>query len=515
MRPTVEISSGRLQGSEESGLHVFRGIPYAAAPVGARRFLPPQPVEPWAGVRDAERHGAVAVQPPDFISNLLGLEAQPMSEDCLSLNVWTPGLDAARRPVMVWVHGGAFAMGSGSRQLTDGAALARRGDVVVVSLNYRLGAFGFLHLAGLGADASLATSNLGLLDQIAALEWVQREIATCGGDPDNVTVFGESAGAISVAMLLAMPRARGLFRRAILQSGSANLAAPAERGTRVALEFLRHLDLTAADLPRLRDVPAEQLLQAQLQLMMAPPSDCGGMPFLPVIDGDTLPADPFELIAAGASRSVDVLVGTTRDEMKLFDLIDPKAATLDEAALLRRAERILPGVDARGASLAQCAVDTYREARAARGQAVDPPVLWCAIESDRVFRYPGMRLAELQVAQQAAAYAYLFTWPSPFQGGRLGSCHALEIPFVFGTTENPHVVPFAGGGAEARRLTERMQDAWIAFARCGNPQQGDLASWPRYDPPQRATMVLDRECGAVNAPYEEERRFWAQIAAVR
>lgn len=505
MEPSVETSNGPVRGVREDGLAIFRGIPYARPPVGGLRFRPPEPAAAWTTLRDASAFGPTCPQPPDMVSSMLGFETQPASEDCLTVNVWTPAADGGRRPVLVWIHGGAFVVGSGSRRLTDAAALARRGDVVVVSCNYRLGAFGFLYLGERGGDDIGAVPNVGLLDQVAALKWVQREIAAFGGDPDNVTVFGESAGAVSVASLLAMPCAAGLFRRAILQSGSANLVAPPARATQIADVVLHQLGIEPGTVGDLRRLPAERLLEAQIRVLMAPPKGVGGLPFQPVIDGEVLPDDPFERIRAGGARDIAMLIGTTLDEMRLFDLMDPKARQLDEAALLRRCEHTLDPVHA-GRALA-----LYREQRGTRGASVSPPDLWTAVESDRLMRAPAMRLAELQAAVQPAVYAFLFTWASPYLDGRLGACHALDIPFVFGTLDNPRIAPFAGSGPDAQRLAHQMQDAWIAFARDGDPSHAGLPGWPRYEHTRRATMLLGRECGVVEAPYEEERAFWETV----
>ncbi len=498
---TVEISTGALRGVRaDDGSVAFRGIPYARPPLGELRFRPPEPAAPWSGLRAAATFGPACPQAIDFVSTLLGLAPQPQSEDCLTVNVWTPALDGRQRPVLLWIHGGAFAVGSSARELTDGAALARRGDVVVVSCNYRLGVLGFLSLAEHGGERIGAVPNLGLLDQVAALEWVRREIAAFGGDPRQVTVFGESAGAISIAALLAMPAARGLFRSAILQSGSANFIGSTARARVVTDAVLRELGIAPSELAELRQVPVERLLRAQMQVLLAPPVD--GLTFTPVIDGAVLPRDPFAVVRDGAVRDVAILIGTTLDEMKLFDLLDPKANELSDAALLRRCERTLGNGRAAGA------IALYRARRAERGLPIAPSDLWTAIETDRLLRAPAMRLAELQAAMQPAVYAYLFTWPSPYLDGRLGACHALEIPFVFGTLDDPHIIPFSGNGSDAHQLARTMQDAWAAFAHRADPNHPGLPPWPRYAPPRRATMFLGAECGVVDAPHEAEREFW-------
>jgi len=503
----VETSHGPVCGVREGALAVFRGIPYARPPLGERRFRAPEPAPPWTEVRDASAFGPACLQPTDMVSTMLGFDGEATSEDCLTVNVWVPPADGKKRPVLVWIHGGAFVVGSGSRRLTNAAALAERGEVIVVSCNYRLGAFGFLFLGEHDGGVSGAVPNVGLLDQIAALRWVQREIAAFGGDPDNVTVFGESAGAIGVACLLALPHARGLFRRAILQSGSANLVAPPARAARVADSLLQRLGIAPGRVADLRRVPAEHLLEAQLRVMMEPPEGVGGLPFQPVIDGDILARDPFELIRAGSARDIPLVIGTTLDEMKLFDLLDPRVRELDANGLLRRCERTI------GAAHAARAIELYSALRQQRGSAASPADLWSALESDRVMRAPAMRLAELQVAVQPAVYTYLFTWQSPYLNGALGACHALDIPFVFGTFEEPRVVPFSGDGPDARHLSHQMQDAWVAFARHGDPGHDALPPWPRYEPTRRATMLLGPECAVVERPYEEERAFWETLGS--
>jgi para-nitrobenzyl esterase len=506
MATIVEVSSGRLDGAREDGLLVFRGIPFARPPLGPLRFEPPRPVEPWAGVRDAKRFGPAAVQTRDLIGPSVGFDQPESAEDSLTLNVWTPGTDAARRPVLVWIHGGAFTIGSGSQRVLDGATLARRGDSVVVTINYRLGALGFLRLSGTSLARELATTgNEGLLDQIAALAWVRREIARFGGDPDNVTIFGESAGSISCSLLLTMPRARGLFQRAILQSGPPTLVSTPAVAGHVAEAVLQRLGDAAASAARLRDLAVDEIRRAQANVILQLGLETRGMPFRPCADGDLVPADPMAAIADGCARDVPVLVGTTRDEMKLFALLDPASLTLDAVTLLRRCERNLPG-------RARELIDGYRAARSARGEPATPPELWFAIESDRLFRIASMRLAALQRVRQPHTYAYCFTWESPYRHGILGAAHALDIPFVFGTQDRPELTAFTGGGPAARALAERIQDAWLAFARTGDPAHPGLPAWPAYDADRRATMLLGARCELVDAPREAERRLWDGMA---
>ena len=497
-RPRVETRSGVVEGREESGLAVFRGVPYARAPVGPLRWRPPEPEPPWAGVRDAGRFAAMAPQRPGVMMRMLGMDGAASAEDCLALNLWTPNaLAGRRRPVLVWLHGGGFTAGAGSLPVYDGQHLARRGDAVVVTLNYRLGALGFLA----GIDPSIA-ANVGLLDQIAALSWVRDHAERFGGDPDNVMVFGESAGAMSIGALLGTAAARGLFRRAVLQSGAAHNVSPEPGGRRIAEEFLAAAGCPP-DAQAQRALSVDAVLDAQQRVVDESWRTVEGLAFQPVVDGSTLARPPLETIGNGGARGISLLIGTNRDEWNLFALPDAKLRHLDEAALLRRLSRNPPGSRAReeGEVLARRAIEVYREARAARGLAVAPRDLWLALQSDRVFRVPAIRLAERQQPHEPHTYCYLFAWPSPALGGALGSCHGLEVPFAFGTTGGA-TAQLVGQGPEVDRLARRVQDAWLAFARSGDP------GWPAYDAAARSTMVLGRECGVAADPMGEERRFW-------
>ena len=510
MKSLVKTGGGGVEGRVEGEVHVFRGIPFARPPLGLLRFGAPEPQEPWAGTLDATAFRASALQADSAgspMNQLVRFEYEQTSEDCLVLNVWTPAPDAGRRPVLVWLHGGAFVFGSGSQPMYDGARMAARGDVVVVTVNYRLGVFGFLHGSTLCGPALETSGNQGVLDQVAALAWVRSEIASFGGDPDNVTVFGESAGSISLSALLAMPAASGLFAKAILQSGSANLVLSPERASEATRRVLADQGLEPQGAGRLRELSAVELQAAQDRA--TPRSE--GVFYGPVLDGEVLPRDPFDAVRDGAARNVPVLIGTTRDEMKFFTALDPRTSGLDEAGLVKLVENLLAN---RGAERARAgrAIELYREARAARGEDVSPPELWYALGSDATFRHPAMRLAELQSAH-APVYAYLFDYASPIQGGVIGAGHLLDVPLVFDTWRHETIRGFTGEGPEVAALATRMQDAWIAFARSGDPSQPGL-SWPRYEPDARTTMRLGLECGAEPAPREPERAFWDQVEGI-
>jgi para-nitrobenzyl esterase len=511
MQPVVEIELGRLRGVERRGVRIFRAVPYAAPPVGPLRLRPPEPPEPWGGARDATRVGAVAPQPrpialPGPLRGLLGGGVQ--REDCLTLNVFTPGLDDARRPVLVWIHGGAFVLGAGSTPIYSGRRLARGGDAVVVTLNYRLGVLGFAQLGLLGLEGAEETLNLGLQDQVAALRFVREHIRAFGGDPGNVTIFGESAGAMSVGTLLGTPAARPLFQRAILQSGAAHNVSGPERAAQAAHALLRELGGDARSALRtLAEAPVEAILAAQQRATAALGIAHGTLPWQPAVDGRVVPRQPLEAIAAGECAGIPVLVGTNRDEWKLFTLFDTRTRRLDAAGLRRRLERILPGKDEEGVAFADRALDAYRSARAGPSGAT-PLELWEAIQGDRIFRYPAARLAELQAAHEPRTYQYLFEWTPRLARRRVGACHALEIPFVFGTLRQPLIRALIGASGGALALSRAMRDAWVAFARSGEPASPALGPWRPYTARERTTMLLGPRPEAVRAPLEEERRFW-------
>lgn len=505
MSRIVETSTGRVEGETQEGVTVFRGIPFAAPPTGRGRFRAPAPHEPWAGVRPATVFGPQAPQNAGPISTLMGGGEAHQDEDCLSLNVWTPATGPGRRPVMVWIHGGAFEIGAGSTPIYDGARVSRRGDLVLVTINYRLGVLGRLDLRGVGGAPLDTTANAATLDQIAALRWVRDNIAGFGGDPTQVTIFGESAGSMSVATLLATPAARGLFQRAIMQSGAANFVSPPAQAARLTGRLLDHLGLGAGQVERLWDLPAAALVKAQQKAFPRLGGGIDGLPFQPIVDDDVLPQAPLDAIATGHAADIPVLLGSNLEEMKLFGLFDPAFGTLDDAALLRRAERVL-------GERAGAAIAAYRDARSARGESVTPTELWYALDSDRTFRIPAIHLAERQRVHQAGVYVYLFTWQSPLLGGRLGAGHAVELPFVFGTLEEPLLATFAGQGRDALELALAMQDAWIAFAHGGRPDHPHLPAWPAYDTTRRATMILGRDRRVEDAPRDPERQFWERSA---
>ncbi|MGY1700241.1 carboxylesterase/lipase family protein [Geodermatophilus sp. SYSU D00766] len=507
MDPVVETRYGRVRGTAAGGVCSFLGVPYAAPPVGALRMRPPQPVQRWAGVRDATVLGPEPPQPRFPRDDPTGLLYDPaeMGDDCLNLNVWTPDPGAAGLPVMVWSPGGAFRYSSGGSY--DGSRFARDG-VVCVTVNWRTGADGFLYL---GEDDDGA--DLGLLDHVAALRWVQEEIAAFGGDPGRVTVFGESAGAMCIGDLLSMPAAEGLFRRAVLQSGAAHQVVPAVEAARIGARLAEVLGVPATREAVAR-VPVERLLEAQAQIdtevMTCPaPARWGTevvastMPFHPVVDGDVLPAPPIERIAAGAGGDVDVLVGTNADDWRFGPVLGGFIDQVTDEALGGPVERWGSWSTAAFGLDTETALRHYRAADPGR----TPGDVLAAVMTDWWVRVPAIRLADAHAPQPGATYAYEFAWPSPILGGRLGACHALEIPFVFDTLDlrTRQMMGGALGDDPPQELADTTHRAWVRFASDGDP------GWPRYDLDRRAVMRLDVAPAVVEDPYAAERALWAGV----
>lgn len=493
----VQTSNGPVRGYREGPLSIFKGVRYGAPPVGALRFQPPQKPAPWTQPADTVALGAPAIQvgvPPGETTGGRSAGDPPApgqpgtDEDCLFLNVWTPGL-TGQRPVMVWLHGGGYAAGSGGAAMYDGAALARRGDVVTVTVNHRLNVFGYLHLGDLGGHPS--SGQAGMLDIVLVLEWVRDNIAAFGGDPSNITIFGESGGGMKVSMLMAMPSAAGLFHRAIVQSGPGLRAVARDKATENARKLLDALGLTSAELGKLADLPVAVIQEAAAKVAAAE-GPVGG--FSPCVDGVALPRDPFHPDAPAVSASVPVLVGTNKDEATLFLLNDPKFGEMTEEDLQKRAARAV-------GDKAPALIAALREAF----PDYSPSHLVAAVQTAMMMWMGSITLAEHKAAQGVApAYMYLLNWETPVSRGRLRSPHALEIPLVFDNVETAR--NFVGRGEDPQVLADQMAEAWLAFARTGNPNAPGMPDWPAYDASTRATMVFDLKSRVVNDPYAGVRK---------
>lgn len=487
----ARVRGGRVRGQREHGVHVFRGLRYGAD-TRAYRFQPPRPEAPWRGIADALEYGAAAPQ---------GGGEGPGSEDCLFLNVWTPALnDGARRPVLVYIHGGGFNNGSGSDPLYDGSALCRRGDVVVVTLNHRLNTFGYLYLGAMGDPRYAMSGNVGQLDLVQALHWVRAHAAVFGGDADNITVFGQSGGGAKIATLMAMPAARGLFQRAWTMSGQQVTAAgPRAAAQRAALAMQ---SVGAADMTALLRLPTADLLAATRARDPSRVEDTA-LYFGPVLDEVVLPVHPFWPQAPAQSAAIPMVIGNTRDETRAFLGNDPANFALDWNTLPAQLEKqqfvdLLPSV----------VIEAYRRMYP---HYTASEVFFAATTAGRSWRGAVEEL-EARARQPAAAaptWAYQLDWPSPVEDGRLRAFHTLDIPLVFDNAELPSAR--TGGGSEARALAARMSDALIAFARHGDPNHAGLPAWAPYTLPQRRTMLFDVHSRGADDPRGGERELYQRV----
>ena len=496
----ADTAFGKIRGVDVEGIKIFKGVSYGASTAGTNRFMPPVNPVKWAGVRDALEFGPSAPQTEPGVRRRIpsaravaaaGLPAE--SEDCLVLNVWTPAVaDGKKRPVMVWLHGGGFSSGSGSSPVTDGSNLARRGDVVVVTVNHRLNVLGFTFLGEPGGAEFAASGDVGMLDLVRALEWVRDNIAQFGGDPGTVTIFGQSGGGRKVGTLLAMPSARGLFHRAIIESGATITLVEQAQAAKVAVELLKRLELDGPRVRELQKLPVERIMAAYFAVVRSMNVDQMTQGFSPTVDGKFVPHHPFHPTASAVSAEVPLMLGSTRTE--LTSSADAAAFTLNEDGMRERIKTLL------GADRAGGIIDVYRKAN----PGATPSDIYFLIASDHRYSAPVMKIAERRTALgKGPVYLYYFRWETPVDGGRLKSPHTIEIPFAF---DNVKVASqLTGGGAEAMALADKVSDAWIAFARTGNPNTPKLPRWPAFNAVDRPTMVFNNQSKVENDPLREQR----------
>jgi para-nitrobenzyl esterase len=493
----AQTAFGRVRGADVDGVKTFKGIPYGASTAGPNRFKPPADPAHWAGVRDAFDYGASAPQrdpgaarAADSGLSVASAGLPPESEDCLVLNVWTPALDGAKRPVMLWCHGGGFATGSGSSPVTDGGNLARRGDVVVVSINHRLNVLGFTYLGDLVGPDLAQSGDAGMLDIVHALRWVRANISRFGGDPGRVTVFGQSGGGRKVATLLAMPSAKGLFHRAVIESGATIKLVERDQAARVARELAAALELSKPSLRDLQAMPLDRLMRAYFATVQSMNVDQMTMGFSPTVDGTAVPRHPFHPTASDVSPDVPLIIGSTRTELTLQT--DAAAFSLDDVALRGRVRELV-------GDATDGIIDIYRRAN----PAASPSELYFLIASDHRYGAPAMKIAERRAAlRKGPVYLYYFRWETPLDGGRLKSPHTIEIPFAFNNVQASRLTAGAPG---AQALADKVSDAWLAFARSGDPNTPSLPRWPSFDAAQRATMMFDNASVVQNDPLREQR----------
>jgi para-nitrobenzyl esterase len=466
---TVSAAGGTLTGLDRGATAVFKGIRFATAD----RFAPPLDVTTWDGELDATTFRAQSPQVHGVLEQMLGSSSIPCDEDCLHLNVYTPACDDQRRPVLVWIHGGAYVTGGGAMPWYDGSRLAAAGDVVVVTINYRLGALGFL-----------GVRNSGTLDQVSALRWVAKNISSFGGDPGDVTVFGESAGGSAAIALMAVPAADELFCRAFAMSPSILQLRHAGHATRYEADMLEHLDGASVD--ELHTVPIDKLLEAQSKILVA--ASAGLKCFAPTEGTEDVPGRILQV--AGHDRR-PLVIGTTHDEMNLFTVFDPTRAGFDDARMHREFAH-------RFDSEADNAVDRYREHRPGR----DANQLTAAMQTDEVFRWPAQSLAAERARAGRPTWMYQFDWATPVFGGGLGSCHGLDIPFAFDNLHRPGVELLTGAGNHRQPVADQFSAAVLSFARDDDP------GWPAYDTTSRATQRIGPNPELVKDPEPELRELW-------
>jgi len=493
----IETEAGTLQGYIDNDILVFNGIPYAEPPIGELRLNAPILKKSWDGVLETLKFGPEVPQPISPITP----EPYPKQEEAnsLILNIWTPGVDDEKRPVMVWIHGGSFLYGSGSR--INVINLARRGNVVLVTINYRLGAFANLVLPNV-------PGNIDMLDQITALTWIRQNIEFFGGDLENITIFGESAGGQSVCILMAMPKATGLFHRVIAQSGRAMpqgyKLSDRETTTKWLLE---ELNLKPDDVEKFRKLPTEKIIKASAKIQQKANSKGIYLAFGPYIDGKNLPEHPLKAINKGFAKDIDLIIGTNLEEWKFWHWINPNFKELEANALPRVMKSVLRNLG-ENENKAEFIINTYKDSREENNLPSKPQDIIDAFITDSRFHIPAVKFAEFHSKYQKNTYMYLFSWQSTVQGGKFGAMHALDIAFVVNRFWDKDYGITPKKSKETEVLSVKMMDAWTSFARTGNPNHKNIPEWPHYDDKRRATIVFDNNIQIWEDPLKKERKMW-------
>ena len=493
----IETDAGKIQGYIDNDILVFKGIPYAEPPIGELRLNAPVLKYSWEGLLEAQEISPVVPQP---ISPLTPKPYPKQDEaNSLTLNICTPGIDEKKHPVMVWIHGGSFLFGSGSS--INVSNFVRRGNVVVVTINYRLGAFANLVLPN-------APGNIDMLDQITALTWIRRNIEFFGGDPGNITIFGVSAGGQSACILMTMPKARGLFHRAIAQSGR---SAPqsykfSERQTATRW-LLEELNLKQGDLENFRKLPFEKIAEASAIVQQKARMEGIYLAFGPYLDGKNLPEHPLKVINKGINKDIELIIGTNLEEWKLWHLFDPNFKELEVNTLPRVMKKALRNIG-EDESTANYIINTYKNSREENNLPSKPQDIYDAFITDLRWHFPAVKFAEAHSNFQKNTYMYLFSWQSTFQDGKYGAMHGLETSFVFNTFTDIDYAMVPKRTNETEILSGKMMDAWTSFAKIGIPNHENIPEWPQYDIKKRSTIIFDNDIKIWEDPLKDERELW-------
>lgn len=492
----IETKTGKIQGYLDKEISIFKGIPYAEPPIGELRLSVPVSKADWDGILEAMNFSPVAPQPPPYTNYF---PPPPQSEaECLTLNIWTPNIDDKKRPVMFWIHGGSHIYGSGQFY---GNNLARRGDVVVVTINYRLGALGNLYFPD-------NTANIFQLDQVAALKWVNNNIEFFGGNPDNLTLFGESAGATSICTLMAMPLAKGLFKRAIVQS-----AAPSPNGFDLSIRklttkrILEELKLKPYDLEEFRKLPSEKIIEALNKVQIRGALKRNYIDFKPWVDGEIVPQHPIKAISERYAKEIELIIGTNLEEWKFWRAFEPNFQDMDNSSLTTRIQ--YDGIEKNEIDKI---INTNKKVLEDNGLPSTPREIYDMYMTDSVFRIPSIRFADAQSKHQNNSYMYSFEWKTPFENNKYGAMHGLEIAFIFHTFMDDHLWVFPKRTEETVSLSEKMMDYWISFAKTGNPNYDDELNWPQYNIEKRKTMIFNTDIRVLEDPFHKQREMWYKLS---
>ena len=490
----INTNLGKIKGFIADKINVFKGIPYAEAPIKSLRFKPPIEKKPWKNVFKARKFGVSSFQGPVLTENLFGPLTKQSENNCLTLNIWTPTTNDENLPVMFWIHGGGFIYSGSSRPIYDGHYLSKRGNVVVVTINYRLGIFGFLYIPDVMA-------NLGMLDQILALKWVKENISHFGGDPNNITIFGESAGAYSVMTLMSMPLAKGLFQKAIAQSP---YAFEIEPPLRVAKRILEKLNCTIDTVKNLKKIPAKKLNKAQNQYLIEVmnTSESYYSNFRPCIDNKTIPTHPLNAIRNGSSNNVNLLLGTNENEAAYFTYLNPEFSNLNEEKL-----KLKLLIDLKRFNLEHKIndfIEYYKKPQNERKK-LTPIEIYNKIYTNLYYNIPTIRYAEAQLKNNPNVFHYLFTWRSPMYKA---ACHSIDLPFIFGYLDKPNMKEFIGAKNKVKNISDRMIDAWVNFAKSSSPNHENIPEWHKYSLKERNSMIIDEKFKIENLYNEEEMNLW-------